>query len=106
MSSYQLLWQNSRSTSDTALSLCAMRLGMIPSAANAFPYAAFESGAYDAMVAVVQLCSERHFFDRLDGLCRPPPSQKPQRFRFKRVRRFKEFLQLLCRSRWQPPDVL
>jgi hypothetical protein len=36
MSSYQLLWQNSRSTSDTALSLCAMRLAIIPAAANAF----------------------------------------------------------------------
>ena len=106
MSSYQLLWQNSRSTSDTALSLCAMRLGMIPSAANTFPYAAFKSGADDAMVAAVQLCSERHFLDRLDGLCRPAPSQKLQRFRFERVRRFEEFLQLLYRPRWQPPDVL
>src|SRR3954471_12994600 len=69
-------------------------------------YAAFESGADDAMVAAVQLCSERHFLDRLDGLCRPAPSQKLQRFRFERVRRFKEFLQLLCRPRRQPPDVL
>jgi hypothetical protein len=50
--------------------------------------------------------SEQHFLDRLDGLCRPAPSQKLQRFRFERVRRFKEFLQLLCRPRWQPPDVL
>src|SRR3954464_7332106 len=69
-------------------------------------YAAFESGADDAMVAAVQLCSEQHFLDRLDGLCRPAPSQKLQRFRFERVRRFKEFLQLLCRPRWQAPDVL
>ena len=69
-------------------------------------YAVFESGADDATVAAVQLRSERHFLDRLDGLCRPAPSQKLQRFRFERVRRFKEFLQLLCRPRRQPPDVL
>src|SRR3954469_10810020 len=54
----------------------------------------------------VPLRSERHFLDRLDGLCRPAPSQKLQRFRFERVCRFKEFLQLLCRPRRQPPDVL
>ena len=47
--------------------------------------------ADDAMAAAVQLCSERHFLDRLDGLCRPAPSQKLQRFRFERVRRFKNF---------------
>src|SRR3954467_3113657 len=64
------------------------------------------SGADDAMMAAVQLRSERYFLDRLDGLCRPAPSQKLQRFRFERVRRFKEFLQLLCRPRRQPPDVL
>ena len=80
--------------------------GNDPVCRKRFPYAAFESGADDAMVAAVQLCSERHFLYRLDGLCRPAPSQKLQRFRFERVRRFKEFLQLLCRSRWQPPDVL
>ena len=80
--------------------------GNDPVCRKRFPYAAFESGADDAMVAAVQLCSERHFLDRLDGLCRPAPSQKLQRFRFERVRRFKEFLQLLCRPRWQPPDVL
>jgi hypothetical protein len=68
---------------------------MIPLCRKHFPYAASILAPDDAMVAAVQLCSERHFLDLFDGLCRPAPSQKLQLFRFERVRRFKEFLQLL-----------